>query len=132
MKLKIIQPSLLEAEDSEGYTCLHLAVISGNRSSSSLSLKSSSSSSGALLTSFWPMEQIQTLVTMRSYHTNLPTDDNVNDDAGHLYDDTFYLNQDHTAVHWAVVCGQLELLEVFTLFFFIFFCFSSLKLAFEA
>ena len=78
------------------------------------------------------MEQIQTLVTMRSYHTNLPTDDNVNDDAGHLYDDTFYLNQDHTAVHWAVVCGQLELLEVFTLFFFIFFCFSSLKLAFEA
>ena len=74
------------------------------------------------------MEQIQTLVTMRSYHTNLPTDDNVNDDAGHLYDDTFYLNQDHTAVHWAVVCGQLELLEVFTLFFFL----SFLLIIFEA
>ena len=52
------QPSLLEATDSEGYTCLHLAVISGNRWARHTSSNTCHTSSNFTLQPYCPQHLI--------------------------------------------------------------------------
>ena len=115
-----LAPELLEQPDNEGYTPLHLAVIAGNSNIIRFILKKTTCSP---LNKLWPPEifslgglpsnilvfGLKSLLC-RNHVTNfylivrylLGNKANVDCKDKEL----------HSAVHWAVVCGQLEALDV--------------------